>query len=70
MKEIYLIQISLKFVPKVPINNMPSLVEIMAWRQPGDNPPSEPIMVSLLIHIYMLLGLNELTQNHINQMFS
>ena len=31
-----LIKISLKFVPKGPINNMPALVQIMAWRQPGD----------------------------------
>ena len=52
-KKIYLIQISLKFVPKVPINNMPALVQIMAWCQPGDNPPSEPIMVSSLMHIYV-----------------
>ena len=27
------IRISLKFVPKGPINNIPSLVQIMAWRQ-------------------------------------
>ena len=52
-KKIYLIQISLKYFPKVPINNMPILVQIMAWCQPGYNPPSEPIMVSLLIHIYV-----------------
>ena len=30
------IQISLKFVPKGPINNNPSLVQIMAWYRPGD----------------------------------
>ena len=45
------IKISLKFVPKVPINNIPALVQIMAWRRPGDKPLSEPIMVSLLMHI-------------------
>ena len=45
------IKISLKFVPKAPINNIPSLVQIMAWRRPGDKPLSEPIMVSLLRHI-------------------
>ena len=27
------IQISLKFVPKGPINNIPALVQIMAWRR-------------------------------------
>ena len=30
------IKISLKFIPKDPINNNPSLVQIMAWRRPGD----------------------------------
>ena len=43
-------KISLKFVPKGPINNNPALVQIMAWRQPGDKPLSEPMMVSLLMH--------------------
>ena len=46
-----LIKISLKFVPKGPINNNPALVQIMAWRWSGDKPLSEPIMVSLLTHI-------------------
>ena len=44
------IKISLKFVPNVPIN-IPALVQIMAWRWPGDKPLSEPMMVSLLTHI-------------------
>ena len=44
-------RISLKFVPKVRINNIPTLVQIMVWRQPGDKPLSEPMMVSLLRHI-------------------
>ena len=43
--------ISLKFVPKVPINNIPTLVQIMAWRRPGDKPLSEPMMVGLPTHI-------------------
>ena len=34
---------SLKFVPKGPINNIPALVQIMAWRRPGDKPLSEPL---------------------------
>ena len=46
-----LIKISLKFVPKGPINNIPALVQIMAWRRIGDKPLSEPNMVSLLTHI-------------------
>ena len=45
------IQISLQFVPKGPINNILALVQIMAWRRPGDKPLSEPMMVSLLTHI-------------------
>ena len=43
------IKISLKFVP--PINNIPALVQIMAWRRPGDKPLSGPIMVRLPTHI-------------------
>ena len=42
--------ISLKFVPKGPINNIPSLVQIMACRRPGDRPLSEPMMVRSLVH--------------------
>ena len=45
------IKISLKFVPKGPINNNPALVQIMAWRRSGDKPLSEPMTVSLLSHI-------------------
>ena len=45
------IKISLKVVSKGPINNIPSLVQIMAWRRPGDKPLSEPMMVSLPTHI-------------------
>ena len=45
------IKISLKFVPKGPINNIPALVQIMAWRRPGDKPLSEPMVVSLPTHI-------------------
>ena len=45
------LNISLKFIPKVRINNIPAFVQIMAWRQPGDKSLSEPMMVSLLTHI-------------------
>ena len=41
------IKISLKFVPKGPINNIPALLQIMAWCRPGDKPLSEPMMVRL-----------------------
>ena len=46
-----LIKISLKFVHKGQINNIPALVYIMAWCRPGDKPLSEPRMQSLLMHI-------------------
>ena len=46
-----MIRITLKFVPKGPIDNNPALVQIMAWRRPGDKPLSEPKMVRLLTHI-------------------
>ena len=45
------IKISLKFIPKGPINNIPALIQIMAWRRPGDKPLSEPMMVKLPTHI-------------------
>ena len=46
-----LIKISLKFVPKVRNSNIPALVQIMAWRRPGDKPLSEPMIVKLPTHI-------------------
>ena len=45
------ITLSLKFVPKSLIDNIPALVPIMAWRRPGDKPLSEPMMVNLPTHI-------------------
>ena len=45
------IEISLKFVPKGPINNIPALDQIMAWHWPADKPLSEPMKVSFLMHI-------------------
>ena len=33
------------FLPKGPINNIPALVQIMAWCRPGNEPSSEPISV-------------------------
>ena len=39
-----LIQISLKFVQKFPINNKPALVQTMAWHRTGDKPLYEPVM--------------------------
>ena len=31
-------QISLKFVPRSPIDNEPTLVQVMAWRRTGGKP--------------------------------
>ena len=45
------IKISLKFVPRGPLNNIPALVQIMAWRRPGDKPLSKPMVVRLPTHI-------------------
>ena len=44
-------KISLMFVLRGPINNIPALVQIMTWLRPGDKSLSEPVMVSLLTHI-------------------
>ena len=41
------IKISLKFVSKGPINNMPALLQIMDGRCSGDKPLPEPTIVSL-----------------------
>ena len=45
VKENVLIQvkISLKFVPRDPIDNKSSLVQVMAWRRIGDKPLHEPM---------------------------
>ena len=45
------IKISLKFVTQGPINIIPALVQIIAWRRQGDKPLSEPMMVRLPTHI-------------------
>ena len=52
-------KISLKFVPKGPINDIPALVKIMAWCRSGDKSLSETLMVRLSMH-RVSLGLNEL----------
>ena len=46
-----LIKMSLKLVSKGPINNIPALVQIMAWRRPGAKPLPEPMMASFLMHM-------------------
>ena len=47
------IKISWKLAHKNQIDNIPALVQIMAWRWTGDKPLSEPMLVSLLTYIYI-----------------
>ena len=42
------VKISLKFILKGPINNIPALVQLMAWCRPGDKLLCKPMMVSIL----------------------
>ena len=54
------IKFSLKFVLKVPIDNKPALVQIMASRLTGDKPLSEPMVAYFTNACHVSLGLNEL----------
>ena len=45
------LEISLKFVLMVRINNILTLVQIMAWGRPGDKPLSGTMMVSLQVAV-------------------
>ena len=48
------IKVSLKFVPKGRINNIPALVQIIAWRRSGEKPLSEALVVRLSTHICVI----------------
>ena len=52
------IQISVKFISKGPIDNIPASVYIMTWRRPGDMPLSEP----------MLTGFTDAYMQHLGEM--
>ena len=41
------IQVSLKCVPRNPINNKPALVQVMAGRRTSDKPLPEPVLTRL-----------------------
>ena len=56
----FFIKISLKFVPKSPIDNNPALVKIMAWHRIGDKPLSEPMLTYFHWRIYVALWGKEL----------
>ena len=45
------IKTTMKFNPKGPSNNIPTLVPKMTWRRQGDKPSSESVMASLQTHI-------------------
>ena len=47
------LQISLKFVPKVRINSVPALVQIMAWCRQGGKPLTKPMISCHLMHIWV-----------------
>ena len=47
----YRFRLKLKLFSNGPISNIPSVVQIMAWRRPGDRPLSEPMMDILLTQI-------------------
>ena len=44
-----MIDITLRYVLKGPVNNDPALAQIMAWRRKGDKPLSEPNMAKLTV---------------------
>ena len=39
-----IIQISLKFIPRSPIDYKPEMVQAMAWCRTGDKPLPEPLL--------------------------
>ena len=45
-------QISLKCIPKSPVDNKPTLVQVRAWRRTGDKPLPEPMM-TMSTYAYM-----------------
>ena len=51
-----LIQISLKYVPRSPIDNKTALVQVMAWRRTGDKPLPGPMMTQFIHHIFDTRG--------------
>ena len=54
--EMYELWLRYQFVPGGPSNNIPALVQIMAWHLPGANPLSEPMIVHWCM--YASLGFN------------
>ena len=59
------LKISLKFVPKILINNIPALVKIEAWCWPGDKPSSEPITQPQWVNVPLQVRTNTFHVNKI-----
>ena len=58
------IQISLKLVPGSPIDNNPSLVQVMGWRLTGDKPLPEPVLIQFT-DAYILKSPQCCIQHHV-----
>ena len=56
----------MKFIPKGPINNIPSLAQIMAWRRSGDKPLSEPMLIILPTNIEYMRHLASMSFNNVD----
>ena len=54
------IQISLKLVPRGPIDNKPALVQVMVWRRAGDKPLPKPMMAQFTDAYMRHMGGDEL----------
>ena len=63
-----LIQIWLKFIPKGPIDNKSALVQVMAWRRPGDKPLLEPVLTQFTDAYRGALGGDELIRSSLGQL--
>ena len=61
--------ISLKFVSKGQINNIPAVIQIKAWYRSGDKPLSELMMVGLLTHRASLDLNDKLCESHSQNTF-
>ena len=46
-------RISLKFVPKGPIDYKSSIIQVMAWSRPGDNKPFPEAILTQSLDAYM-----------------
>ena len=47
----FLIQISLEFVHKGPIDDKRALVKVMTWRRTGDKPLTDPMLTQMNVAI-------------------